>query len=360
MTSKERVTALLNKTIPDKMGLFEHFWGETLGESWLSQGYPKDENPQYHFDYDIVNCGGWFNSEAFPGRSEVVEESAEWKVTRNGNGATLKLWKNKSGTPEHIDFEVTTPEKWAVYREPLLVVNRERFGKVEEIKGHLAKARAANKFSYFGNVFVFELMRGMLGDQNFLPALLLEPDWIKDFCQVYLDFYRKHYEILFREVGKPDGFLLYEDFGYRNGLFCSPDVMKALIMPYEKELVGFLKEHGLPVILHSCGDIRRAVPLIIEAGFDCLQPMEAKAGCNVIELARCYGKRIAYMGNIDVMALSTNNRQRVQAEVVPKLQYLRTNRIPYFFHSDHSIPPNINLSTYQYALSLFHENNRYA
>jgi hypothetical protein len=28
-------------------------------------------------------------------------------------------------------------------------------------------------------------------------------------------------------------------------------------------------------------------------------------------------------------------------------------RIPYFFHSDHSVPPNVTLESYQFALELF-------
>lgn len=45
--------------------------------------------------------------------------------------------------------------------------------------------------------------------------------------------------------------------------------------------------------------------MIIEAGFDCLQPMEAKAGCNVMEIVKEYGAKLSYMGNMDAVALST-------------------------------------------------------
>ena len=131
---------------------------------------------------------------------------------------------------------------------------------------------------------------------------------------------RNHLEILFSEAGVPDGFFVYEDYGYKNGLFCSPATMSDLVMPYEKALVSFLKDYGIQVLLHTCGDVRRAVPLIIDAGFDCLQPMEAKAGCDVVELAKTYGSRISYMGNIDVVALTTNDEKTVEAEIVPKLR----------------------------------------
>ena len=130
-------------------------------------------------------------------------------------------------------------------------------------------------------------------------------------------------------------------------------------MPYEKAFVSFLKDYGLPVLMHSCGDIRKAVPLMIDAGFDCLQPMEAKAGNDVLEFARIYGNQISYMGNINIVPLSTNDPAAVRAEIEPKVKELNRLRIPYFFHSDHSIPPNVSFETYKLALQIFQENSRY-
>jgi len=307
----------------------------------------------------MIACGGWFNTEPFMGQHQVLQETEEWHVIRDGRGAALKYWKRKSGTPEHIDFEVSTPEKWKKYREPLLEIRPERLGDMAAIRANVANAHSKGKFAFFGNMFVYELMRATIGDQNFLPAVLQEPDWIRDFCQVNLDFYRNHYEILFQEAGLPDGFFIYEDFGYRNGLFCSPRILRDLILPFHKAFVSFLKDYNLPVLLHSCGDIRQAVPLFIEVGFDCLQPMEAKAGNDVLEFAAAYGRKLSYMGNINVVPLSTNDPARVKEEIVPKLTQLKKMGIPYFFHSDHSIPPNIDLKTYQYALEIFREYGRY-
>lgn len=359
MTSRERVAMLLRRQLPDRMGLYDHYWPETIRDRWSSGGYPDGVAPEDAFDYDLVGCGGWLNTEPFPETGETLEESADWSVIRDGRGATLRLWKAKSGVPEHIGFTVTTPEAWARYREPLLDIDEERLGDVRGIRASVKSAHDRGKFAFYGNLFVFELMRATIGDAQFLPALLLEPDWIRDFCQVYLDMFRAHYELLFRQAGLPDGFFLYEDFGFRNGLFCSPKVLGDLVMPFEKQLVGFLHDYGLPVILHSCGDIRKAVPLIIEAGFDCLQPMEAKAGCDVLALADEYGDRIAYMGNINVVELGSNDPERIRTEVLRKVRGMRERRAPYFFHSDHSLPPDISLASYRLALELFRENGTY-
>jgi uroporphyrinogen decarboxylase len=361
MNSRERIAALLRREIPDRMGIYEHWWPETLRDAWPAQGYPKDAAPEEHFDFDMVNVGGWFDSSPYPGIVETLEETDEWIVRRDGRGAALKYWKHKSGTPEHVSFDCSTSERWfSHYREPLLAADYSRLGDLEAVKRNMARARERGKFCFFGNLFVFELLRGTVGDTNFLPALLLEPEWIRDFCQVHLDMWRTMYTRMIEVCGLPDGFWIYEDFGFSNGLFCSPKVLGDLIMPYERELVEFFHSYDRPVILHSCGDVRKAVPLIVEAGFDCLQPMEAKAGCNVVEIAKEFLGRIALMGNIDVVKLGTNDLETVRQEVEAKVRPLREMRAPYIFHSDHSVPPDIQYATYAYAVEVFRELGEYA
>jgi len=349
---------LLRRELPDRMGLFEHLWPETIPQYWIQEGYPEGADPHDYFGWDLQQAGGWVDTTPFPGEPEVIEETDEWRVTRDGRGATLKHWKRKSGTPQHLGFEVDTPAAWQKYKEPLLETRRERLG-IEQTKADLERVRAQGRFAHFGNTILVEQLRGTLGDLVWLPALLLEPEWIHDFNRTYIDFYKRHYALLFAEVGLPDGMFLYDDLGFRNGPFFSPTVMRELFLPYFRELVGFFHDYGLPVILHTCGDVRPLVPYIVEAGFDCLQPMEAKAGNNVLVYAREFGDRIAFMGNLDITVWNTNDRARVREEVVGKLEALKRMGAAYIFHSDHSVPPDVRLETYEYALELWRQHGRY-
>lgn len=73
MSSRELLAALLDKQIPERMGLFEHYWPETLRDFWPEQGYLNDAEPALHFDYDILHAIGWIDTEPFFGQREVVE-----------------------------------------------------------------------------------------------------------------------------------------------------------------------------------------------------------------------------------------------------------------------------------------------
>lgn len=361
MTSKERMTQMIvHKQPADRIGLYDHYWPETRRDFWIKEGYPQEDPiPTSYFNYDI--CETWAVNNAGPlkGQDGLVEETEEWKIWRDGFGASLKTWKNKSGTPEHMDFVIKTRADWDRVKEPLFALDTTRVD-AEAARKILDLARREQRFSCFGHQFCIELMRATIGDMVMLPSLLLEPDWIHDMLRVWTDFFKRHYSWVFDNIGKPDGMWIYEDLGFTNGLFASPKTIRELFLPYYKELIHFYKhDYGLPCLIHTCGDIRQAVPIIIEAGWDCLQPMEAKAGVDVLQLADTYGNKLAYMGNINVQVLNTNDRDKVRAEVMRKMGGMIERRLPYILHSDHSIPPDVRMATYQYMLELHQEHGRY-
>ncbi len=359
MTSRERIQAILALDLPDHMGLHEHLWPETIPDYWVNEGYPENTDPGEHFGYDIVQAGGWWDVTPLRGKDETVEETDEWRTSINAYGSTLKHWKNKSGTPEHVDFDCTTPEIWeSKYKPRLDHFDPDRVD-LPELQDAYTKEMNGDRFVCYGNLMQLEIMRKMLGDVTMLESFLLEPDWVRDICQTYADLYIKTYDYIFREVGKPDGMFMYEDLGFRNGPFMSEDTYRDVLMPYHQQILGFFHDHNLPVILHTCGDVRPLVGALVEAGVDCLQPMEAKSGCDVLELSRQFEGQLSFMGNIDVTRLNTNDKDIIREEVVTKLDALRERGVPYVFHSDHSIPPDVRLESYEFALQLYREHGIY-
>ena len=361
MTSRERMQAILAGEAPDRVALFEHFWGETIRDSWSRQGWPEGGSPDKIFEFDLLPLGWSVDPVPFRGVSETLEEDDQHRLVRDGRGATLRYWKSKSGTPEHVAFECTSPEIWKRYREPLLELDLDRIDR-EHLPAALARAKEGDQFCVFGNAFVFELLRGILGDVCMLESFLLDPAWVHDFCRTYTDFYLRHYAWVFDHIGLPDGMFIYEDLGFSNGPFCSPATYGELIQPYHTELVDFFHSYGLPVILHSCGDVRQVFGQLVQTGWDCLQPMEAKAGNFVLDYAdqmTDYGRRLGFMGNIDVTVLNTGDRDRIRAEVELKVKGMVQRGAGYCFHSDHSIPPDVSYDSYRFAVEVMRECGQY-
>ena len=360
-TSREIINAIVrDKQCPHRMGMFEHFWGDTQ-PAWEKQGLPEGVNLQEYFDHDIRFIpGAKVRNETFPGQKIIVEETDETVVTINGWGAKLRHWKHKDGTPEHIDFDLTGEKIWREkYREPLLDLDLRRLGDIEKLKSEFERLNATDKFTVVHDLFIVETMRASMGDVIMLESMYLNPAWIHDVADVLTDLMIWHFDYMFSEIGKPDGAFIYEDMGYTYGPIMSPELQREFVLPYHKRFFDFFHSHSLPVILHSCGKIQPFLQSMVESGIDCLQVLEAKAGQHVVEMAKQVDNSIAFMGNLDIKAFEPNDRNILDAEVIPKLESIRENRVPYVFHSDHSIPKSVSLDTYRYALELFRQHGHY-
>jgi len=370
-TSREIIRDLLAGA-PKHVGLRElSIWPETI-DRWVQEGYPtrevagedgqrKQEPVPWaeHFGYDMVEVGGWFDSLPLRGYSQVVEETDEWQVTRNGAGAAFKYWKHKYGTPEHVDFRMTSREVWERdYRPCVTSVDRERVD-LEGARKRLLEQRAAGRWTAYGHLFIWENMRQSLGGVCLYTSLALDPGWIHDYARVYTHFFKEHYKLLSDEAGVPDSVCVYEDLGYHKGLFCSPNMLNELIFPYYRELVDFFHGYGLPVELHSCGNVTEALPLIVAAGFGMLNPMERKAGCDPLRFAEQFGDRLAFAGGLDVRVLESGDRDLIRREVIALVDGMKQRGGRYIFGSDHSISPLVSYASYLYALEVYREHAEY-
>jgi len=373
-----------------RVGLMDGPWDDTIA-AWVRQGYPTrmvykeagkkrwrrddgrweevTEPGEYeepvpaweHFGYDMVGVGGWFDIMPLRGHSELIEETDEWEVKRNGAGAALKYWKHKSGTPEHVDFLMTSRAVWERdYRPHLLEWDVRRLGDLDETRKNFEAARAANAWTHYGHLFIWEAMRQSLGDVTLYTSLLLDPDWIRDYNRVHTDLYKRCFTYLFEHVGLPDGMWLYEDLGYKNGPFASPKVLAELIFPYYREMVDFFHGYDLPVVLHSCGSTAKVLPLVVEAGFDGLHPMERKAdGNDPFAFAEKHGDRLCFVGGLDVRIFETNDRDLIRREVAAYIDGMKARGARLVFASDHSIPPTVRYDTYRFIVDVYREHMLY-
>ena len=389
MKPREVIDNLLRGRPADRVGLMGSPWADTLA-AWVEQGYPtrmvhkeageqrwcrKDGRqvdvkvageyeepvpPWEHFGYDMVFLGGWFDIQPLRGHSELVEETDEWEVRRNGAGAALKYWKHKSGTPEHIDFWMTSREIWERdYRPHLLELDPQRVD-LDPIRKQMRRAEKAHVWTHLGHLFVWEIMRQSMGDVTMYQSLILDPGWIQDFNRVYTDLFRAHFGYILEQVGKPDGVWLYEDLGYKNGPFASPKVYRELIFPYYREMTDFFHGYDLPVILHTCGSTAQVLPQIIEAGFDAVHPMERKAKDNdPFAFAEQYGSQIAFVGGLDARVFATNDKETIRREVTEYVEGMKARGARLVFASDHSISTNTHYESYRYGLEVYREHMMY-
>ena len=388
-TSREVIGALLRRRKAERVGFYDGPWLDTIA-AWVEQGYPtrfvhkkvgetywRREDGRWddvevegdyeepvadweHLGYDLAWVGPVFDIMPLRGYDELIKETDEWAVRRNGAGASLKYWKHKSGTPEHIDFRMVSRNIWERdYRPHLLEWDPERVNLLRMRK----RWTDASRFpvcKIFSTLFIWENMRQSMGDLTLYESLITDPDWIHDYNRVHTDMFKKYFVYMFEQVGLPDGIWLCEDLGYKNGLFASPNMLADLIFPYYAEIIGFFHGYGLPVTLHSCGSTAEALPLIVEAGFDCLHPMERKAKDNEpFTFAEEYGDKLAFAGGLDVRIFETNDKDLIRREIAIYIEGMKARGARLIFASDHSIPPTVHYDTYRHIIDVYREHMMY-
>ncbi len=357
LTGRERISRILKHRPVDRIGLYEHFWGDTR-EAWTANGDITEETDLTdHFGFDIRQNGPFNMVIDLDFEPETLEETDETRLVLDGNGARLRWHKQHASTPEHIGFDVTTRDRWDKWAKPLLKPEARRI----DFEGYReAKKQAAEEERFFcwTAAHVFEIMKNVAGHEHMLVGMALDPDWIRDMVMTYSEMFVEMQKTLFEAEGYPDGIWYYEDMGFKGRPFMSPGMYRDLVQPGHALTFEYAHGCGLPVIVHSCGYVEPLVPGLIEAGMDCLQVIEVKAGMDLLKLYREFGSDISFMGGIDVRVLYTNDRDVIAEELNAKIPVVKEG-YGYVLHSDHSIPNTVDYDTYRYFVDLGLELGRY-
>jgi uroporphyrinogen decarboxylase len=137
----------------------------------------------------------------------------------------------------------------------------------------------------------------------------------------------------------------------------SPDYWRRWFKPGIAAIVDVCHGQGLPVIYHGCGNLATIIPDLIEVGVDALNPLEAKAGLDVVDLRREHGHSIAFCGNMDVSLWAEGDHAALEREVRRKLNAAKGGGL--IFQSDHSVPSNVSGEAYDYVVGLVRRYGRY-
>ncbi len=348
MTGKELVFRALERKSVQQLPFCEALWGETI-KRWTDEGHLKpDEKIYEHFNFDLFGGSRISSIADVEYKDEIINEDEEFILFKDGNGATKRMFKKTPGPREYVNFSVKDRQDWEEKIKPHLSgLDRKRIP-FEDYRNEMEKASDRQLFHTVAGLAPFEQMHPVCGHENLLIGMALDPAWIKDMVETYVNLTINHLEELFSEEGLPDAAWLSEDLGYKNNPFISPQMYKELLMPGHKKLFGYLHGKGLKVIVHSCGFIEPLVPGLIEAGMDCLQAMEVKAGMDLPRLFKKFGQQISFCGNIDVRVLLSNDKNKVEQELKEKILPVLGSGGGYILHSDHSIPPQVDYETFAY------------
>jgi uroporphyrinogen decarboxylase len=363
----ERLRLALSHRQGDRVPVSDFFWtGHMLRckEKW-GEGF--DPYKEYDLDYIVITPNMDPHIKAF----EIIEEKGEDIIVKTGFEATIK----RSGTapmPHFEYFSVTQPEEMAAFQFDDPADPRRFYSGGDDQLNCVGDALLRNippwyervngyvdDFAVFGSVCEpYEYLWRIIGSENALYWMVEVPDLYEDFInrigQFLYDFCKAQIEA---GKGRLSGMYIWGDVAYRNGMFFNPKTWRHMFKPHVKALIDLCHKNGLMVIYHGCGNATSIYKDLIEIGLDAYNPLEVKAGLDVVELKKEYGGKLAFAGNIDVRVLEKGNHDEIKKEVLYKLQAAEGGG--WILQSDHSVSSQVAPESYRLAVEILREYGNY-
>ena len=365
----KRLNMALQHQEPDRVPISDFFWGGFTRRWRVELGLPADASPYYYYDLDwivtVPNMDPWIRP------FQTLKETSEEVVIKTGFGAIMHK-HFEYPMPEMRDWEIDSFEKLEACRfdDPR---DRRRFFQAgdNQIAG-VGDGFERNSppwidtvkslwpdFPVYGSMIeVSECLTRLVGQQNALLWMGEEPERmgavINRIGAHYLECAKATIDA---GKGLLDGFVIWGDVAYKKGMFFSPAYWREYFKPWVARMADYAHANGLPVIYHGCGNVKAIFQDYIDMKIDAYNPLEAKAGMDVVELRQKYGHTIGFCGNSNMQVWETGDRDAIRREVLRKLNAARGGG--FIFQSDHSVSSNVPGHTYDYIVNLVREFGQY-
>jgi len=143
--------------------------------------------------------------------------------------------------------------------------------------------------------------------------------------------------------------LLWDDYGFKNGLFMRPSLYQKYIFPWIKRICDYAHKNDCKILLHSDGDLSEIFEDIINCGVDVINPVEsttANPEYDIFKLNKKYGDKITFSGNLSPIMLALGEISEIESYAKRLLRELAPGG-GYIFGSGHSINPAITLDRFE-------------
>ncbi len=359
MTSRERILAAVHFRRPDSLPCNESIWPDTL-ELWHTQGLPDDTDPADYFGWDIcsmsLDCSPRFEQRVISRDDPWYTYQDRWgyhATKKMGKASSIHFFNHKTDSRETWE---RNRERWNLSCDPEEPARIDSLSYFEHFTPYPTWEETARKYNdlYATDRYMLYTVYGPweanwrhCGYEALLMNTALDPEWVREMAE-----YHTALTIAVMKRGltygmKPDGLFMVEDLGGTGGMLFSPDSWRAIFKPSVVQLGNFLQREGIDFWMHSCGNAEAVFPDLIEAGVQVMNPLQATAGLDVVELRKKYGRRLAFYGNISAVRFS-GPQDALEEEIRAKVATGKEGG--FIFHSDHSLPPEVDFERYSWAL----------
>ena len=356
MTPKQRLLTTLQGVQPDRVPILEFPFNLDLYDAFLGYRPQRNSGRERYNGRDAVQVSTEigldgvvvFDSAAKGFRPEWLDTQRyrdEWGVTFQTDPASWPLdapvVAAVEGTAELLGYQ--GPDPWAP-------------GRAGDVEAALEEAK--------GRIAVVGCIDGpftrpwfIAGFERFMLLCHDAPEIVDHLIRVCTDFAIISGKRLVQSGA--DALLIADDLGHKTGPFLSLKHFRRYILPPLQREVHELKKLGVPILLHSDGDINSYLEDLVDAGIDGLNPLQRTANMDLASVKAHYGDRITLIGNIDASrTLPYGTAAQIEREVIEALRVAAPGG-RYVLSTDHSLHGGIPVQNVMTMIETAHRFGRY-
>jgi hypothetical protein len=350
MTDRQRFLATMRYESRDRAPICDFgFWSETI-EIWKGQGLPEHLNDGTASDFfGMDRFEGWvgIRDSLDPYfESVVLEDRGDMELVQDGDGIRVLRHKFMSSIPMHVGHLLTDRESWEKHYKPRL--NPDSPGRLpgswsERVK-RWSNPNRPNVLTVPGGS-LYGWIRNWMGVENVSLTVYDDPTWFEEMVETIADLICGVLERAFASGVQFDACGMWEDMCYSGGPLLGVDHFKQFLMPRYRRITDLLHKHGVGVIWLDCdGNIEKLMPLWLDAGINCMFPVEIGTwGADPVRYRREYGRDLLMMGGFDKHILA-RGKAAIRAEVERLTPLVEEGG--YIPFCDHRVPPDVSLNNY--------------
>jgi len=351
MTHRERFRRLMHFQTVDRVVHWEFGYIDETMERWHKEGLPPRKNSietiEAYFGVDPavrVRIGPMFDPE-FTGKGKVLEVRANSVVYEHADGTVTEEIKEGLHTiPHFIKFPISGRDDWARFKERL---RPDTPGREIDWDTEAPKYRNLDVPVGIGLGSYFGIPRNWIGFENISLMLYDDRELVEEIVETLTRLYLRQLEDALTHV-EVDFAAGWEDICFRNGPMLSPRMFGEIVVPRLKRVTACLRQHGVDVIWTDCdGDITQLVPYWLDAGVNCMFPLEVHPGSDPVKFRKMYGRRVLLRGGVAKYQLALGKK-----EILAELKRIEkiVEEGGYIPHGDHRIPNDVPYDNYRYYI----------
>jgi len=356
MNNRERYIETILFGNPDKAPFIPGNPRESTLKAWHEQGLPQDVNYLEHLaDMLGIDAGppaentdlgvsfkmipafeekvlehkdGHYVVQDWMGAITEISDEYDYTYIREARDFVTRKWHK---------FPVEDREDWAEMKKRFTVSCDGRFP--DDFPQRCRISKTTEELVSVQLNGPFWQLREWLGFENLCMMFIEQPEFIQEMIDFWTDFVSEVMSKIL-DKAKVDRIGISEDMAYKTKSMISPQMTRDFIQPAYNRWVREFKAKGVKVIdMDSDGYIGELIPIWIESGINCCDPIEIAAGCDPVEFRKMFGKKMAYIGGMDKRLIARGGEElKSEMERIIPAMLKDGGYIP---SCDHGVPGDI-------------------